>query len=119
MAFVALVLVLPTTSVCVAVIVSALSPNAVTSASTTAIDHAPLASTNAVFPPASVRALVKLSVTVAPTSPVPVMLKPANASASLTVSSVATVEMTGAFGTLPSTVGKAVPPVSMAAMAPL
>ena len=96
-AWVSSALVLPAASVCEAVMVSAPSPKAVTSASTTAIVQAPSATT-AVFPPANVVPLVKVRVTVAPVSPVPVMLKPARASASLIMLFVATSEMTGAAG---------------------
>ena len=97
-------LVLPATSVCVTDSVSVLSPNTVTSAAATAIDQVPSPSTTAVLPPASVPPLVNVSVTVAPTSPVPVMLKPVVTSPAVTMLSVATSLITGAAGGVVSSV---------------
>ena len=63
-------------------------------------DHCP-STTVVVFPPgaSSVCPLESTSVTVAPVSPVPLMVKPATFSMASTILSVATVLITGAVGT--------------------
>ena len=67
-----------------------------TSADATATVQIPSEFTTAVLPPASVVPLSNVSVTVAPASPLPVILKPAVVSALLAVSSTATASMVGA-----------------------